>query len=1006
MRYRFDSFLLDTETGQLQRAGESVALRRQTFRLLQRLIEAAPALLDRDTLLDEVWGRSALSPNVVPQAISELRQVLGDSAQSPRFIETRHRLGYRFIAAVSTEAQAPDESHPVLAAAPQASATEPAAPAPAAARGRALPLRATWIAALVAALLGVFALAYSLRPAPPVPTGAEGPIALALAGFSLDPDVPAWVAPAARELLSRQLGTEPALRLLRAEGLLDDAELTDARWPYRVQDLLGAPTALVGHWRRDAAPDRLRLEFSLVDLGSGRVLLAETAAAPIADLDLVARQVGEQALAALRVGMARSRTDPARPESSARIAYWQALAKLAAGESESALQTLQQLDASLGQPLWLEAALVRALRESGHGEEAVARLESRLQQEASLPLGESLRLKAELARLQHRPDLAAAAWRALVELFPADVEAMLQLAEAELEALQGDALRRTLALLEREPRAARDPRLALLRARLALLDGEAERAEQLVHEALLTAQTAGLPMLAASSAMVLVDTLAGQGRLDDAVESLDHLESGWERRLAPLALAELRLRRLALLREMGRLSEAEAALETLHGQDLPGTLPLRLVVEAALLRFLQDQPQRSTEALASIAAQVEAMRDPDLRIGWHNARGVLSLAQGDATDASAAFEQAFALARQSGRARRHVGLQVNAGLLLARQRRFVEAEAQWQQALAVFESLGDRRGQAVTLGNLAAAASSQGQFARSRELNERALLLLRELRLPGPMARTAYNIGLIELREGSLAQAAERFAEAAAAWRGENQNDLALQAVAARADALRLLDASGAAQSALDAALDWLQDAGAAARARWLEAFAEIERERGALESARSRLREALALRREVGQRAWADLNELALLRLDLLQGGDALATGLRAEHLAERFRQQGEARDAARAELVAAKAALGAGQSSRAQDRLRQADADLQEFRDLGVEFERDWLRAWAAAPEERPVRLQLVAESADAAGHSLFARRAREALQRLALGEEREADSASPPWAPYDRLAPITPG
>jgi DNA-binding winged helix-turn-helix (wHTH) protein len=1006
MRYRFDSFLLDTDTGQLQREGETIPLRRQTLRLLQHLLEAAPALLDRDTLLDEVWGRSALSPNVVPQAISELRQVLGDSAQSPRFIETRHRLGYRFIATVSVEPQPSVASHPELSAPPETAETDPALPARGAPRGHALRVRRIWIAALATALLGLVALALSPRSAPPALTGPEDPIALALAGFSLDPGVPEWVAPAARELLSRQFGAEPALRLLRAEGLLDSTDLADARWPYRVQDLLGAPTALVGHWRSGPQPDQLLLEFSLVDLGSGRVLLADTVAAPVADLDLLARKVGEQTLAGLRVGIARNRSEPARPESRERIAYWQALADLAAGESESALQALRELDAALGRPLWLEPALVRALRESGQGDEAMARLESRLQQEANLPLGGSLRLRAELARLQHRPDLAAAAWRALVELFPGDLEALLQLADAELEALQGDALRRTLALLEREPRALRDPRLGLLRGRLALIDGESARAEQFTREALGTARSADLPALAASSVALLLEVMAGQGRLGEAVELLGKVETEWTPSLTPLALAELRLRRLAMLREMGRLAEAEAVLETLQQQTLPGTLPLRMAVEAALLHFLQDQPQRSAEALASIAAQVDASGEPDLRIGWFNARGVLSLAQGDTAAASAAFEQAFALARQSGRARRHVGLQVNAGLLLARQRRFAEAESQWQQALAVFESLGDRRGQAVTLGNLAAAASAQGQVARSRELNERALLLLRDLRLPGPMARTAYNIGLIELREGSLARGAEVFAEAAAAWSGENQADLALQAIAARADALRLLDVAEQAGSALDVGSDWIEDAGAAARARWLEAVAEIERERGALESARSRLRAALALRREVGQRAWADLNELALLRLDLLQGGDALAIGLRAEHLAERFRQQGEARDAARAELVAAKSALGAGQSSRAQDRLQRADADLQGFRDLAVEFERDWLRAWAAAPEERPLRLQLLAESADAAGHALFARRAREALRRLTLGEEPEAGGASPPWAPYVRLAPLTPG
>lgn len=97
MIFRFGEFKLDTETGSVTGPGGPVPLRRQTFRLLEVLLRHAPGLVDRDSLLDEAWGRTALSPNVLPQAISELRQALGDCAQSPRYIETLHRRGYRVI---------------------------------------------------------------------------------------------------------------------------------------------------------------------------------------------------------------------------------------------------------------------------------------------------------------------------------------------------------------------------------------------------------------------------------------------------------------------------------------------------------------------------------------------------------------------------------------------------------------------------------------------------------------------------------------------------------------------------------------------------------------------------------------------------------------------------------------------------------------------------------------------------------------------------------------------
>ncbi len=108
MRYRFGDFTLDTCSGSLAGPEGEVSLRRQTFKLLEVLLSKAPELIDRDTLLDLAWGRTALSANVLPQAISELRQALGDSAQAPRYIETLHRRGYRIICPVETIEAASD----------------------------------------------------------------------------------------------------------------------------------------------------------------------------------------------------------------------------------------------------------------------------------------------------------------------------------------------------------------------------------------------------------------------------------------------------------------------------------------------------------------------------------------------------------------------------------------------------------------------------------------------------------------------------------------------------------------------------------------------------------------------------------------------------------------------------------------------------------------------------------------------------------------------------------
>ncbi|MCB1559494.1 MAG: winged helix-turn-helix domain-containing protein [Xanthomonadales bacterium] len=108
MRYRFDVFEFDADNLQLNGPAGSLPLRPMTVRLLRALISQAPQLLRHDELLDQVWGRQAVTQGVLSQSIRELRQALGDSAQEPRFIETKHRLGYRFIGEVARVIDSPD----------------------------------------------------------------------------------------------------------------------------------------------------------------------------------------------------------------------------------------------------------------------------------------------------------------------------------------------------------------------------------------------------------------------------------------------------------------------------------------------------------------------------------------------------------------------------------------------------------------------------------------------------------------------------------------------------------------------------------------------------------------------------------------------------------------------------------------------------------------------------------------------------------------------------------
>src|SRR5919202_1421384 len=94
----FADFRLDPDNTCLWRGTQTVPLTPKAFDVLHYLVTHPDRLVTKDTLLDAVWPKTAVSEAVVRIAIGELRRALGDTAQRPRFIATVHRRGYPFLA--------------------------------------------------------------------------------------------------------------------------------------------------------------------------------------------------------------------------------------------------------------------------------------------------------------------------------------------------------------------------------------------------------------------------------------------------------------------------------------------------------------------------------------------------------------------------------------------------------------------------------------------------------------------------------------------------------------------------------------------------------------------------------------------------------------------------------------------------------------------------------------------------------------------------------------------
>src|SRR5580658_2218664 len=101
-RLRFDGFELDLRAGELRRRGVKLRLRGQPLHVLEILLERAGEVVTREELQSRIWSADTFVDfdHSLHNAIARIREVLGDSAEKPRYIETLPRRGYRFIAPV------------------------------------------------------------------------------------------------------------------------------------------------------------------------------------------------------------------------------------------------------------------------------------------------------------------------------------------------------------------------------------------------------------------------------------------------------------------------------------------------------------------------------------------------------------------------------------------------------------------------------------------------------------------------------------------------------------------------------------------------------------------------------------------------------------------------------------------------------------------------------------------------------------------------------------------
>jgi cholera toxin transcriptional activator len=129
--YRFGVFEADEAAGELRKHGLRIKLHSQPFQVLLMLLEKPSAIVTREEMRQRLWGNETFVDfdHSLNTAVSKIRDVLGDSASVPRYVETIAGKGYRFVASVTTPTP-PERPGPRLPE-PRLPETKPAAAIPA-----------------------------------------------------------------------------------------------------------------------------------------------------------------------------------------------------------------------------------------------------------------------------------------------------------------------------------------------------------------------------------------------------------------------------------------------------------------------------------------------------------------------------------------------------------------------------------------------------------------------------------------------------------------------------------------------------------------------------------------------------------------------------------------------------------------------------------------------------------------------------------------------------------
>jgi DNA-binding winged helix-turn-helix (wHTH) protein/tetratricopeptide (TPR) repeat protein/TolB-like protein len=786
---RFGPFELNLATEELRKFGTLIKVAPQPFQLLALLASQAGQLVTREQIQFQLWGNDTFVDfeQGMNHCIRQIRSALSDNAETPRYIETVPRRGYRFVAHVEVVQlkvaesllKFPEETTKSRAVAATLEASgragvaavpvmEAVADTPTESSGSKLLRR--WIAlGLLILMAGVSGLVvYRIlrthdslgRSAAP---DARHRRTIAILGFRKladHPDTGIPVSTALTTMLATEFAADDQLRVvpsaeverLKLEMHLQDADSLPGDVLKRIARSLGADYVVTGSYIEEG--NQVRVDLRVQDTVQGDVLLSlgENGDIDVTGLaEIVSKagasirpKLGLPAVSAGDVSGIRA-TLPADP---AAEYYYQGLAKLRTFDALAARNMLEK--AVVIQPDFAPAhlALAEALNTLGYSKLAREEAEKAYRFSAELPQPQRLLVEARYRELTSKWDQAVALYQKLFESGRDNVDYGLYLAAAQREAGKGQDSLATLQRLRALPPPERDDlRIDLEEANAFYALGDYEQEQSAADRAARKAEALGGGFALTKARMAQVKALFYRGHLDEA---------------------------LAMYRESLSLSEAfgdkgEIAASTNNIASTlqeQGKLATALELYDKALTLNREIGNRKWEA------------------GTLSNMGTVYQLEGELSEAMKMYRQSLDIYRELGE-RMHEGIVVNnIAEVLFLSGNLDAARRNYEDAIAIDRQIQNRSNEAEALFGLGQVLAAEADLAASRSAHEKALAIRTQLKQEDTEQESRLALATIALEQYNPAAAEATARNAAQAFQSMNLREKQVEALTLEARAL------------------------------------------------------------------------------------------------------------------------------------------------------------------------------------------------------------------------------